>query len=133
MDYLRLHFKLPSSGYFHPMPNLHRFTSIVTLRQYQPTVKLHRFTSIFKLQLNSKSLRTSSSTLHLNSTASLYLQCQHYTLTQPLPNTCVCVCVCVCTVRPAGRTVQTHTHHRFRITLPNTDQAHDKISVNHYE
>jgi len=32
---------------------------------------------------------------------------------------------------PAGRTV--HTHHRFKITLPNTDQAHDKISVNHYE
>jgi hypothetical protein len=31
----------------------------------------------------------------------------------------------------AGRTV--HTHHRFKITLPNTDQAHDKISVNHYE
>jgi len=25
----------------------------------------------------------------------------------------------------------THTHHRFKITLPNTDQAHDKISVNH--
>jgi hypothetical protein len=22
---------------------------------------------------------------------------------------------------------------RFKITLPNTDQAHDKISVNHYE
>ena len=31
----------------------------------------------------------------------------------------------------AGRTV--HTHHRFKITLPNTDQAHDKISVNYYE
>jgi hypothetical protein len=30
-----------------------------------------------------------------------------------------------------GRTV--HTHHRFKITLPNTDQAHNKISVNHYE
>jgi hypothetical protein len=26
-----------------------------------------------------------------------------------------------------------HTHHRFKITLPNTDQAHDKIFVNHYE
>jgi hypothetical protein len=25
------------------------------------------------------------------------------------------------------------THHRFKITLPNTDQAHHKISVNHYE
>jgi len=34
------------------------------------------------------------------------------------------VCVCVCVV---------HTHHRFKITLPKTDQAHDKISVNHYE
>jgi hypothetical protein len=32
---------------------------------------------------------------------------------------------------PAARTV--HIHHRFKITLPNTDQAHDKISVNHYE
>ena len=30
----------------------------------------------------------------------------------------------------AGRTVHTHTHHRYKITLPNTDQAHDKISVN---
>jgi hypothetical protein len=29
--------------------------------------------------------------------------------------------VCVCTVQ---RTV--HTHHWFKITLPNTDQAHDK-------
>jgi len=27
----------------------------------------------------------------------------------------------------------THTHHRFKITPPNTDQAHDKIFVNHYE
>jgi len=27
----------------------------------------------------------------------------------------------------------THTNHRFKITLPNTDQAHDEISVNHYE
>jgi hypothetical protein len=43
------------------------------------------------------------------------------------------VCVCVCTIRPYGRTVHTHTHHRFRVTLPNTYQAHDKISVNHYE
>jgi len=35
--------------------------------------------------------------------------------------------VCVCTVRraiPARHTV--HTHHWFKITLPNTDQAHDK-------
>jgi len=31
----------------------------------------------------------------------------------------------------AGRTV--NTRHRFKITLPNTDEAHDKISVNHYE
>jgi Fe-S cluster biogenesis protein NfuA len=31
----------------------------------------------------------------------------------------------------SGRTV--HTHHRFKITLPNADQAHDKISVNHHE
>ena len=37
----------------------------------------------------------------------------------------------VCVYGPAGWTV--HTHHRFKITLPNTDQAHDKISVNHYE
>jgi hypothetical protein len=29
-----------------------------------------------------------------------------------------------------GRTV--HTHHRFKITLSNTDQAHNKISLNHY-
>jgi len=34
---------------------------------------------------------------------------------------------------PAHRTVHTHTHHRFKITLPNTDEAHDKISVNHFE
>ena len=27
----------------------------------------------------------------------------------------------------------THIHDRFKITLPNTDQAQDKISVNHYE
>ena len=39
----------------------------------------------------------------------------------------------VCTVRPAGRIIHTNTHHRFKITLPNTDQAHDKISVNRYE
>jgi len=37
--------------------------------------------------------------------------------------------VCVCTVRRAGRPsyrTHTHTHHWFKITLPNTDQAHDK-------
>jgi len=34
-------------------------------------------------------------------------------------------------VQSRGRTV--HTYHRFKITLRNTDQAHDKISVNHYE
>ena len=27
---------------------------------------------------------------------------------------------------PALRTVHTHTHHWFKITLPNTDQVHDK-------
>jgi hypothetical protein len=48
----------------------------------------------------------------------------------------------VCTVRPVQPAVpytHTHTHHRFKITLPNTDQAHDKniceslrvISVKH--
>jgi len=31
------------------------------------------------------------------------------------------VCVCVC-----GPTDCAHTHHWFKITLPNTDQAHDK-------
>jgi len=42
------------------------------------------------------------------------------------------MCVCVYgTAGPAGCTI--HTHHRFKITLPNTDQAHNKISVNHYE
>jgi hypothetical protein len=44
---------------------------------------------------------------------------------------CVCVCVYGRAGLPAGPTA--HTHHRFKITLPNTDQAHDKISVNHYE
>jgi hypothetical protein len=44
----------------------------------------------------------------------------------------VCVCVCVCTVRPPG-SLTIHTHHSFKITLPNTDQAHEKMSVNHYE
>jgi len=40
----------------------------------------------------------------------------------------VCV-VCVCTVRRTVRThthTHTHTHHWFKITLPNTDQAHEK-------
>ena len=40
-------------------------------------------------------------------------------------------CVCVCTVRravPAHRTM--HTHRRFKITLPNTDQAHKKYLWN---
>jgi len=41
------------------------------------------------------------------------------------------VCVRYGQLFPAGHTV--HTHHRLKITLPNTDQAHDKISVNHYE
>ena len=31
---------------------------------------------------------------------------------------------CVCTVRRVRRTV--HAHRRFKITLPNTDQAHKK-------
>ena len=44
----------------------------------------------------------------------------------------VCVCVCVCVYGLAGRPA-VHTHHRLKITLPNTDQAPDKISVNHYE
>jgi hypothetical protein len=35
--------------------------------------------------------------------------------------------------RLASQPYRTHTHHRFKITLPNNDQAHDKISVNHYE
>jgi len=37
--------------------------------------------------------------------------------------------VCVCTVRPSEvlrPSYRTHTHHWFKITLPNTDQAHDK-------
>jgi len=46
----------------------------------------------------------------------------------------VAACVSGCGVYVRyGRTVHTHTHHRFKITLPNTDQAHDKISVNYYE
>jgi len=33
----------------------------------------------------------------------------------------------VCTVRrPVGLSYRAHTHHWFKITLPNTDQAHDK-------
>ena len=34
-----------------------------------------------------------------------------------------CVCVCVCVRGPLDRA---YTHHWFKITLPNTDQAHDK-------
>jgi hypothetical protein len=45
----------------------------------------------------------------------------------------------VCVYDVAVRPDRTHTHHRFKITLPNTDQAHDKnicgslrvISVKH--
>ena len=38
--------------------------------------------------------------------------------------------VCVCTVRRAAarRTLHTHTHHWFKITLPNTDQAPENFS-----
>jgi hypothetical protein len=43
----------------------------------------------------------------------------------------------VCVYGTAGCTVHTHTHththHIIKITLPHTDQAHDKISVNHYK
>ena len=42
----------------------------------------------------------------------------------------VCVCVCVCVYVTAGWELVVH---RFKITLPNTEQAHDKISVNHYQ
>jgi hypothetical protein len=40
--------------------------------------------------------------------------------------------------QPAVPYTHTHTHahahtQRFKITLPNTDQAHDKISVNQHE
>ena len=44
-----------------------------------------------------------------------------------------CVCVCGPAVWPDHTHTHTHTHthnHRFKIMLPNTDQAHDKISVN---
>jgi len=41
---------------------------------------------------------------------------------------CSLVHWCKFFIRPAG-----HTHHRSKITLPNTDQAHDKISVSHHE
>ena len=34
--------------------------------------------------------------------------------------------VCVCTVRRAAARRTVHTHHWFKITLPNTDQTHDK-------
>ena len=44
--------------------------------------------------------------------------------------------LCLTAITVVGVTVRpdrVHTHHRLKITLPNTDQAHDKISVNHYE
>ena len=41
---------------------------------------------------------------------------------------CSLVHWCKFFIRPAG-----HTHHRSKITLPNTDQAHDKISVSNHE
>jgi len=34
--------------------------------------------------------------------------------------------VCVCVYGTTGPLYPTHTHHRFKITLPNTDQTHDK-------
>ena len=37
------------------------------------------------------------------------------------PVLCVCVCVCVCTVRRAVARRTVHTHHWFKIMLPNTD------------
>jgi len=36
-------------------------------------------------------------------------------------------------IRSGPAVPYTHTHHKFRITLPNSDEAHDKISVNNYE
>jgi len=36
-------------------------------------------------------------------------------------------CVCVQYGRLASRPYRTNTHHRFKITLPNTDQAHQNI------
>jgi len=42
--------------------------------------------------------------------------------------------VCVCGTTGWFAACHTiHTHQWFKITLPNTDQAHDKTSVNHYE
>jgi len=38
----------------------------------------------------------------------------------------VCVCVCVRYDGLGPVLPYTHTHHGFKITLPNTDQAHDK-------
>ena len=38
---------------------------------------------------------------------------------------CVCVCVRYDGLVPSP-SYRTHTHHCFKITLPNTDQAHDK-------
>ena len=45
------------------------------------------------------------------------------------PVVCACVRVRVCTVRRADvpyTHTHIHTHHWFKITLSNTDQAHDK-------
>jgi len=33
---------------------------------------------------------------------------------------------CVCTVRRAAARRTVHTHRKLKITLPNTDQAHEK-------
>ena len=38
----------------------------------------------------------------------------------------VCVCVCVRVRACARARAHTRTHHKFKITLPNTDQAHDR-------
>jgi hypothetical protein len=47
---------------------------------------------------------------------------------------CLTEITVVCVYGPAGWAGRiVHTHHRFKITLPNTDQAHHKIFVNHYE
>ena len=46
---------------------------------------------------------------------------------------CLTEITVVCVYGPAGRPYCTHTQHRFKITLPNTDQKHDKISVNYHE
>ena len=45
---------------------------------------------------------------------------------------CLTEITVVCVYGTAGPYTHTHTIW-FKITLPNTDQAHDKISVNHYQ